>query len=428
MTINDGILAIGGCSVQQLAEKFQTPLYVIDQADLKARIQLFLDHFQSKTLSTHIIYASKTFMNLYIAGLVHEMNLYADAVSGGEIYTLLKGGVNPSKIYFHGNNKSEYEISYAIEKGVGTFVVDNDDEFDRIQKIATEKNKTARILLRVNPGIEAETHKYIQTTKEDSKFGMNTTDPRTQDFVKKANQTSHIHFAGIHCHIGSQVMKPKFFFEEAEAMIKFARTLEETCGVEIEEINLGGGFGVYYTEEDQPFEYDEFLKQYIERVESLILTYHLHHVKTISIEPGRSIINDSGSMLYRVGGVKHPTAGLPFIFVDGGMSDNPRPALYEAKYEAAIANKMGKPIHENYRVAGKLCETGDVLIQSVALPKAEVGDLLVIPRSGAYTYSMSSNYNRVERPAVVFVEDGEAHLAVKRETYEDLTRNDLPYN
>ena len=269
------------------------------------------------------------------------------------------------------------------------------------------------MLLRVNPGIVADTHKYIQTTTEDSKFGMSIVDPETFLLLQDMSSDPWLELEGIHCHIGSQVLNKDFFFQEASIMFSFTRKLLDDYSIKLREVNLGGGFGVYYTEADQPFNYAEFLAEYIVEIEQIIAELNLA-IEIVSIEPGRSLINSSGSTLYTVGAVKQSYHGKPFIFVDGGMTDNPRPALYQAEYEACLANRMQEEPTDNYRIAGKCCESGDILIEDVALPQAEPGDLLLIPGTGAYNYAMSSNYNRIPRPAVVFVENGQSRLAVKK--------------
>ena len=417
-------LHIGGVGVERLREKFGTPLYVIDEKYFKDKAQIFLDNFKSKNFETRVIYASKAFTNLYMANLVSELGLYTDVVSGGELYTALKGGVNPQKIYYHGNNKLYEELELAIESNVGTIVIDNENEYELISEFAKKDKVKVSVLLRVNPGIEAETHKYIQTAKDDSKFGMSIFNEKTKSLIKEMKEDEFVDLKGIHCHIGSQVFDEKFFFASSDAMIQFAYDVEKDFDLNIREINLGGGFGVYYTEKDNPFELSEFLKKYINIIEGKLKSLQFN-VEIISIEPGRSLINNAGSTIYTVGSVKETITGLKYVFVDGGMTDNPRHALYEAEYEAGIANKICDEVAYEYTVAGKLCETGDILIENVNLPKVEIGDILIIPSTGAYTYSMSSNYNRIQRPAVVFVEDGECRLAVKGETYEDLIRNDV---
>lgn len=423
MSIKENELNIGGIGVSELKSKHGTPLYIIDQKGFEDKANLFINNFKSNTFDTRVIYASKAFMNLSIAKLVSKLGLCIDVVSGGELYTALKAGFDPNKIYFHGNNKLYDELVLAVQNRVGTIVVDNEYEYDLLSGISGEFETVTRVILRVNPGIEAHTHEYIQTTKNDSKFGLSIFDDKTMDFIIKMSSDPNIDFAGIHCHVGSQVFDENTFLKEADEMIKYAKEIENEAKVVIKELNLGGGFGVYYTDEDNPFDLGSFLGRYTKHIEHKLSELDLKP-EIISIEPGRSLINSYGSTLYTVGAIKKTMAGLPYVFVDGGMTDNPRPSLYQAKYEAVIANKMDVTDLESYRIAGKCCETGDILIKDASLANPMPGDLLLISSTGAYNYSMSSNYNRIPRPEVVFVKDGVSKTAVKRETYEDLIRND----
>lgn len=410
---------IGRVTAFQLKENFQTPLYVIDQEDLESRLDLFRQHFQSDRLDCRVIYASKAFMNLYMAGLIQHKGLYLDVVSGGELHTALKAGVDPKRIYFHGNHKSEQEIQMALKAGIGCFVIDNIQEYRWISSWAEKFKQKTAALLRINPGIEAETHRYIQTTTRDSKFGISTDHPRLDDLIQTLHDDGQIDFRGFHCHVGSQVQDPAYFFQEAEAIIAFAKGVSDRLGIELKELNFGGGFGVPYFPDDPSIDYGPFLDRYVETIEKALDSHGLS-LQTVSIEPGRSLINNSGYMLYTVGHVKETLEGLPLIFVDGGMNNNLRPALYQADYHAVLANKMDQEASQSYRVGGKLCESGDILIQQVDLPPAESGDLLLVAATGAYTYSMSSNYNMIERPAVVFVNGDRLVEAVQRQSYDDL--------
>lgn len=426
MQVQNNQLQIGDVLVETLADKYGTPLYIFDQSNFKSRANSFLKHFQSKKFETHIYYAAKTFANLYIFGLIKELGLFVDVVSEGELYTALKAGIDPSKIALHGNNKLYRELEMAIDNRINTIIVDHKTEYEMLSKLCRNKGKTARVLLRINPGIEADTHKYIQTTKENSKFGMSVKDKATYQLLQDMADDPYLELAGVHCHIGSQILQKEFFFEEAKAMLLFVQKVKAEQKITLNEVNLGGGFGVYYTAADKVFDYETFLKEYISIIEETLMELDLH-IETVSIEPGRSLINDSGSILYSVGAVKYPQQGNPFVFIDGGMTDNLRPALYQAKYEACLANRINDPIKDRFCVAGKCCESGDILIYDIELPLAKPGDLLLVPAAGAYTYSMSSNYNLLSKPAVVFVEDGKSYLAVKREDNQDLIRNDLLY-
>ena len=328
------------------------------------------------------------------------------------------------RAYFHGNNKTREELQYALEVGVGTIVVDNDYEYEMINEIVRESGNTVDVLLRINTGIDAHTHEYIKTAKDDSKFGYSVYDETIYDLLADINNQSNLHFVGFHSHIGSQIFEKTSFFEAVKVVMEFTKKVQERLGLTISVLNLGGGFGVYYTEEDRPFELAEFLREYIEVVERESDNFGLDLTKVV-IEPGRSLTCNAGSTLYSVGGVKKTFAGREYVFVDGGMADNPRYALYKAKYEAMLANKMNQEADTTYTVAGKCCESGDMLVMDVKLPKAEQGDLLLVSSTGAYNYSMSSNYNRLPKLPVVFVKDGTSRLVVKGETLEDLIRQDI---
>ena len=425
MEIVNSTLHIGQVSTKDLAKEYGTPLYVIDEQGLIDNINIFKNSFKSERFNTNIIYASKALMNMYIADLISDLGLHMDVVSGGELFTAIESGLDPKTLYFHGNNKLPQEIQLAVESKIGMIVVDNLHEAQLISKIAKDTDYQVPVLLRINPGIEAETHKYIQTTTQDSQFGMNTNDPATLDTIQYMVESDQLDFRGLHCHIGSQVFDEKFFYEEAQLVLEYGRLVQDTLDIVIDEFNLGGGFGVYYTEEDDPFEIETFLKEYIHTIETYLEEYDLSP-STISIEPGRSLVNNYGSTLYTVGQIKPMPEGIrPFVFIDGGMTDNPRPSLYEAKYRAYIADKMDHTPNTDYRIAGKCCESGDILIDSILLPEVNAGDILVVPSTGAYNYSMSSNYNRNLRPAMVTVKDSESKVIVKRETYADLLRNDI---
>ncbi|NMA18341.1 MAG: diaminopimelate decarboxylase [Clostridiaceae bacterium] len=426
MRIEDSQLYIGGVSVKTLAEVYGTPLYIFDEENLINRVKSFLHHFRSDKFSTAINYAAKAFSNVYVLGLMRELGLSIDVVSEGELYTAIKAGIPPDKINLHGNNKLLREIEMALDCRVGTIIMDHPTEFSLLSALCRERQQKIDVLLRLNPCIPATTHRYIQTAQEDSKFGMSIADSETYALIQEINADPYLNLKGVHAHIGSQILDRAFFFEEAEVMLSFIHDVKTSLNIDLSEVNLGGGFGVYYTADDQPFDLPLFLTDYIKTIEKLIDKYALD-IDTVSIEPGRSLVNDSGSILYTVGSVKYPFQGRPYVFVDGGMTDNIRPVLYEASYEAGLANRMNDVPDDLYRVAGKCCESGDVLIQEITLPKPKPCDLLIIPAAGAYTYSMSSNYNRIPKPAVVFVNNGRSSLAVKREDCEDLIRNDLPY-
>ena len=424
MTVENGELNISGVGVRELKAQYGTPLYVYDENMLVNQCRTFISNFKSSRFKTEVLYASKAFSCLEVLRIASREGLGVDVVSLGEIHTAYKAGYDMKRAYFHGNNKTREELQYALEVGVGTIVIDNDYEYEMINEIVRESGNTVDVLLRINTGIDAHTHEYIKTAKDDSKFGYSVYDESIYDLIADINNQSNLNFVGFHSHIGSQIFEKTSFFEAVKVVMEFTQKVQERLGLTISVLNLGGGFGVYYTEEDRPFELAEFLKEYIEVVERESDNFGLDLTKVV-IEPGRSLTCNAGSTLYSVGGVKKTFAGREYVFVDGGMADNPRYALYKAKYEAMLANKMNEEADTTYTVAGKCCESGDMLVMDAKLPKAEQGDLLLVSSTGAYNYSMSSNYNRLPKLPVVFVKDGTSRLVVKGETLEDLIRQDI---
>lgn len=424
MTVENGELNISGVGVRELKAQYGTPLYVYDENMLVNQCRTFISNFKSSRFKTEVLYASKAFSCLEVLRIASREGLGVDVVSLGEIHTAYKAGYDMKRAYFHGNNKTREELQYALEVGVGTIVIDNDYEYEMINEIVRESGNTVDVLLRINTGIDAHTHEYIKTAKDDSKFGYSVYDESIYDLIADINNQSNLNFVGFHSHIGSQIFEKTSFFEAVKVVMEFTQKVQERLGLTISVLNLGGGFGVYYTEEDRPFELAEFLREYIEVVERESDNFGLDLAKVV-IEPGRSLTCNAGSTLYSVGGVKKTFAGREYVFVDGGMADNPRYALYKAKYEAMLANKMNEEADTTYTVAGKCCESGDMLVMDANLPKAEQGDLLLVSSTGAYNYSMSSNYNRLPKLPVVFVKDGTSRLVVKGETLEDLIRQDI---
>ena len=424
MMVENGELNISGVGVSELKAQYGTPLYVYDENMLVKQCRTFINNFKSSKFNTEVLYASKAFSCLEVLRIASREGLGVDVVSLGEIHTAYKAGYDMKRAYFHGNNKTREELQYALEVGVGTIVIDNDYEYEMINEIVRESGNTVDVLLRINTGIDAHTHEYIKTAKDDSKFGYSVYDETIYDLIADINNQSNLNFVGFHSHIGSQIFEKTSFFEAVKVVMEFTRRVQERLGLTISVLNLGGGFGVYYTEEDRPFELAEFLREYIEVVERESDNFGLDLTKVV-IEPGRSLTCNAGSTLYSVGGVKKTFAGREYVFVDGGMADNPRYALYKAKYEAMLANKMNEEADTTYTVAGKCCESGDMLVMDANLPKAEQGDLLLVSSTGAYNYSMSSNYNRLPKLPVVFVKDGTSRLVVKGETLEDLIRQDI---
>ena len=424
MTVENGELNISGVGVSELKAQYGTPLYVYDENMLVNQCRTFINNFKSSRFKTEVLYASKAFSCLEVLRIASREGLGVDVVSLGEIHTAYKAGYDMRRAYFHGNNKTREELQYALEVGVGTIVIDNDYEYEMINEIVREGGNTVDVLLRINTGIDAHTHEYIKTAKDDSKFGYSVYDETIYDLIADIHNQSNLNFVGFHSHIGSQIFEKTSFFEAVKVVMEFTRRVQERLGLTISVLNLGGGFGVYYTKEDRPFELAEFLREYIEVVERESDNFGLDLTKVV-IEPGRSLTCNAGSTLYSVGGVKKTFAGREYVFVDGGMADNPRYALYKAKYEAMLANKMNEEADTTYTVAGKCCESGDMLVMDAKLPRAEQGDLLLVSSTGAYNYSMSSNYNRLPKLPVVFVKDGTSRLVVKGETLEDLIRQDI---
>ena len=425
MAVNEvNHLTIGGVDTAALVEKHGTPLYVMDQELIEENIETFLTHFQSGTFHTDVVYASKAFLNLAFCRLIKEKGLAMDTLSDGDLFIANRAGFPMERIVMHGNSKSLAELNMALDLNVGHIVVDNKDEFEKLNRLTRERGQTAKILIRVNPGIEAHTHEYIQTSKYSSKFGESIFDETIFDWFMEVNAAPYIELAGIHCHIGSQIFESTSFLQAVRVMTEFVANVEAKTGIRLTTLNLGGGFGVYYTEGDDPIALAKMLDDMVDTLEAEIEERKLG-ISRVMIEPGRSIVCNAGTTLYTVEARKTTYSGKRYVLVDGGMTDNPRPALYQAEYEGAIANRMKDEATENVCVAGKCCESGDVLIQSTNLQAAQVGDILAIASTGAYTYSMSSNYNSVRRAAVVMVKDGQDKLVTRRESFEDLIRNDL---
>ena len=419
-----GSLEIGGVDTIELVNEHSTPLYVMDQTLIEETIDKMKDAFKSDRFETQIAYAGKAFLTMAMVKIVDEKGLDLDVVSEGELYTAYKAGFPMNRVHMHGNNKTARELEMAIELGIKEIVIDNEDEIAKIEDICREKGKKQAVLLRIDPGIEAHTHQYIKTSGLTSKFGISLFQKNLFDKVKRINDSEFLEFKGFHTHIGSQIFQSAFFMFALDEIFKYLDRLKKELGIIVETVNMGGGFGVYYTEEDDPAPIDDVLKEVITYTEAMEIKYRIGF-KTLCIEPGRSIVGNAGTTLYTVGGIKETVGGKTYVFVDGGMADNIRPALYQAQYEAAILGDMNAIPDKEVTLAGKFCESGDVLIDKVKLANPKVGDLVGITTTGAYCYSMSSNYNRFAKPAVVFVKDGKSKVVVKRETLDDLIRNDL---
>lgn len=420
----NGNLSIGGVDTVELVKEFKTPLYVMDQELIETTIDKMKEAFKSTRFNTRIAYAGKAFLSTGMIKLVESKGLDLDVVSGGELYTAHKAGFPMNKVHLHGNNKLVNEIEMAVEFGIDTIVVDNEDEIDKIERICREKGKKQAVLVRIDPGIEAHTHHYIKTSGLTSKFGISLFQDNLFDIIKRLNDSEWIEFKGFHTHIGSQIFQSAFFIFALDEIFKYLDKLKKELGIVVHTVNMGGGFGVYYKEGDDPKPIEEVLSEIITYTEAMEIKYQIGF-KELCIEPGRSIVGNAGTTLYEVGGIKETVGGKTYVFIDGGMSDNIRTALYQAEYEAGVVNKLNDTDVREITLAGKLCESGDIIIEKGKLPKAtEIGDIVAVTTTGAYCYTMSSNYNRMMRPAVVFVKDGKSKVAVKRETLDDLIRND----
>lgn len=421
-----GHLEIGGVDALYLAEKYGTPLYVYDVALIRERAKSFKQAFMTAGLKAQVAYASKAFSSVAMIQLAEEEGLSLDVVSGGELYTAVAAGFPAERIHFHGNNKSREELRMALEHRIGCVVVDNFYEISLLEDLCKETGHSIDVLLRITPGVEAHTHDYITTGQEDSKFGFDLHNGQTERAIEQVLQSEHIQLLGVHCHIGSQIFDTAGFVLAAEKIFNKLDEWRASYSFVSKVLNLGGGFGIRYTEDDEPLHATEYVEKIIEAVKENAARYGFA-IPEIWIEPGRSLVGDAGTTLYTVGSQKEVPGVRQYVAVDGGMNDNIRPALYQAKYEAATANRIGEAHDKTVSIAGKCCESGDMLIWDIDLPEVKEGDLLAVFCTGAYGYSMANNYNRIPRPAVVFVENGEDHLVVKRETYEDIVKLDLPF-
>ena len=423
MKVEGNELYVGGVKASALSKEYGTPLYVIDEELVRSNCRRYYNAMKCEERGNRVTYAGKAFINMSMCNLVNEENLYLDVVSGGELYTAYKAGFPLERIYFHGNNKSDYEIDLGVRLGIGRFIVDNIHELEVLNSIAQEYGRVQKVYLRITPGVEAHTHEYIKTGQLDSKFGFPVIGDTVYDAIKRAMELEYIELNGLHCHIGSQIFDLEPFEDTTEIMLNLINDIKETLGYEIKELDLGGGFGIYYTEGDKPKEIEEYCSVIINKADEICRKLNMN-VPILSIEPGRSIVGNAGLTLYTVGAIKEIPNIRKYVSVDGGMSDNIRPALYSANYESLIANRVFDNSKEIVTVAGKCCESGDVLLNSIEMPRMETGDILAIISTGAYGHSMANNYNRIPKAAVVSVSNGISKVMCKRETYEDLLRNE----
>lgn len=424
-TSEKGHLTIGGCDTVELAKEYGTPLYVLDETTIRNTIRSYVSSFKKFYDGNGMpLYASKALSCKELCRIAKEENIGLDVVSGGEIYTALQAGFPMEKVHFHGNNKTEDEIRFALKSKVGKFVVDNLYELELLNKIAGEMNIKADISFRIKPGVDAHTHNFIRTGQIDSKFGFALETGEAFEAVKEALKLDNVCLKELHCHIGSQIFNIEPFVTAAEIMIDFMAKIKSELGAVISELNLGGGFGIMYTSDDEPVPYENYMDKVSVAVKAKCAEHGLP-VPFIYIEPGRSVVGEAGITLYTVGGKKEIPNVRTYVSIDGGMTDNIRYALYQSAYTVVNASKADKPADEIVTIAGKCCESGDLVQEHTKVADVQVGDILAVLSTGAYNYSMASNYNRIPRPAIVMVKDGKSRVIVKRESYEDIVRNDV---
>lgn len=430
MCMQDGVLNIGGVKATDLREKYGTPLYVMDVKYIRDIVRAFKKTIGEFYGKGNVAYASKAFSTKAIYSIMDAEGACIDVVSLGEMYTAVSAGFDLSKAYFHGNNKPIEELRYAIEHNIGVIVIDSYQEISLINELASKYNKRQKVSVRINPGVEAHTHSYIQTATLDSKFGFPIINGMADAAIREVLKQDWLDLAVINCHIGSQIFDVQAYRLAVDLMTDYMVHIKEEFAVEIPELDMGGGFGVHYTEEDPKFsveEYCRYVQIISQELNNAIENKNLNR-PVLTLEPGRSVVAESGITLYTVGAIKEIPNMKKYVCIDGGMADNIRPALYQAQYEAVIANKPLDIQKELVSITGKYCESSDILIKDFMLQEAETGDLLAVFSTGAYNYSMASNYNRNPVPPVVMVEDGKSDYAVKPQTYEDIIRNDeTPY-
>jgi len=420
---NKGRLVVGGCDTTEIIKKFGTPLYVLDENYIRNTCKEYISAL-GEYGNGLIAYAGKALLCKKMCKIVASEGLGLDVVSGGELATALQAGFDTSKIYFHGNNKSRQELEMAVKANVHAIVIDSFFEIDLLNDVCKKLGKKQAVLVRSNPGVEAHTHHYIQTAKVDSKFGFFVDDGTAEKAIATIAKSSFLNFLGLHCHIGSQIFEVTPFELAAKKMIDFAAKVKAKLGVTVSELNLGGGFGIEYIDEDRPLTPKEYIGLVAKQVKDYCKTKDMPQPKLI-FEPGRSIVGPAGVTLYTVGAIKDIPNVRKYISVDGGMHENPRHALYQAQYKVALANRLDETCTEKITIAGKCCESGDMLARDVMLPPVKSGDNLVIFSTGAYNYSMASNYNRNLIPPIVLVNKGKAEYMIRPQTYDDIMNRDV---
>ncbi len=423
-----GHLEIGGMDTVEIAGKFGTPVYVFDEAHIRNMMRVYkacIDNLYGGNGT--VAYASKAFSCKAVYAIAKQEKISIDIVSGGELYTAVKAGFPAENIYMHGNNKLVHELEEAVDNKVGTIILDSFREADILNSVCKARGTVQNVLIRINPGVEAHTHAFVQTARTDSKFGFSVSDGAAEDMTAHVLSKEFLNLKGYHCHIGSQIFEKEPFVLAANKVMDFIASIKSRSGFEAQTLNIGGGFGIWYNDEDPEMklsDYSEYLDCIITAIKAKAKQYSINEPYLV-IEPGRSIVGEAGITLYTVGAIKEIAGIKKYVAIDGGMFDNPRYALYQSKYSVLLANRAKEECTEKVTVAGKCCESGDIIAVDVQLPKAESGDIMAVLSTGAYNYSMASNYNRNAVPPAILVKDGQAEYIIKPQTYEDIVRNDV---
>lgn len=425
LNVNEkGHLVLGGCDALGLAKEFGTPLYVMEEDTIRKVCRGYTKALSDYKGKGKALFAGKAFLNTAMCKIVQSEGMGLDVVSGGELYVALNAGFNLKDVYFHGNNKTPSDLRMAVSEGIGRIVIDSANEIGLLAGIASELGKVQDVSVRIKPGIEAHTHEYIKTGQVDSKFGFGIADGQGMQAVKDILAQPSLNLLGMHCHIGSQIFELTPFRDAVDVMLNYMLGIQKETGYMFSEINFGGGYGIHYTKDDEPLRPDEYVKIMLNELTGLCEQKGIE-LPFFVIEPGRSIAGEAGTTLYTVGDIKTIPDIRTYVSVDGSMADNPRPSLYQAEYTCALAGKMNEPDETIVSIAGRTCESGDMLIWNAKLPQAQAGDILAVFSTGAYNYSMASNYNKLPHPAIVLVKDGKAELMVKRQSFDDLIHNDV---
>lgn len=424
---SQGHLEIGGCDTVDLAHTFGTPLYVLDEATLRANCRAYRAAFESRYPKNEIFFASKALLTLAVAAIIAQEGLSLDVASLGELYTALQAGFPAERISLHGNNKSPEELEAALQARVGLIILDNFFELQLLRELVRKHGREVGVLVRATPGVDPKTHRLIRTGQADTKFGFNIADGSALEAVRQVLHTPHLRFRGLHCHVGSQLLDVETHVEAVQIMVQLMQRVVQETGAQVEILNIGGGLGVRYLQEHQPPSFEQFAQAIVSTLKEALEKASLPY-PVLQQEPGRSLVGEAGITLYTVGAIKtvpisEPPGRRTYVSVDGGLSDNPRPQMYQALYECLLANRAAEPAEATFTIAGKHCET-DTLIPSARLPMPKPGDVLAVLTTGAYNFVMASNYNRFLRPAMVLVNEGNAELIVERELLEDLLRHE----